>query len=76
MGKVFRETRELNTKLSCNKAEEEFGISRGGLNRLENGKVDPTFSTIWKASEATGKKLSEIIYAVEQLLDEDFSLTD
>ena len=76
LGKVLKEARENNTDRSCNKAEEEFEISRGNLNRIENGKTDPTFTTLWKAAEASNQKLSSIINQIENLVGEDFTLSD
>ena len=76
LGRTVKQARICNTTLSCNKAEEEYDIARGNLNRLENGKTDPTFTTLWKASEATGQKLSSIISLVEDMVGDDFSLTD
>ena len=76
LGEVFRQLRKANTELSCNKAEEEYDIGRGNLNRLENGKTDPSFTTLWKAAEASGQKLSYIISLIEDKVGENFSLTD
>lgn len=76
LGKILKEERERNTDRSCNKAEEEFEISRGNLNRIENGKIDPTFTTLWKAAEASNQKLSNIIIQIENLVGEDFTLSD
>ncbi|MBQ4115456.1 helix-turn-helix transcriptional regulator [bacterium] len=76
MGKVFKEARVNNTELSCNRAEEEFDISRGNLNRIENGKVDPSFTTMWKAAEASGQKLSKIISVIEESVGPDFTITE
>lgn len=76
LGNVFKEMRIKNTALSCNKAEEEYDIGCGNLNRLENGKTNPTFITLWKAAEAAGCKLSYIISLVETNVGDDFSLTD
>ena len=75
-GKVFRNVRKTHTTLTCNKAEEEYDIGRGNLNRLENGKTDPSFTTLWKAAEANGQKLSHIISLIENEVGENFSLTD
>lgn len=76
LGNVFKVARTSNTNLSCNKAEAECSIGRGNLNRLENGKTDPSFTTLWKAAEASDKKLSEIIRIIEETVGEDFTLID
>lgn len=75
-GKIFKKVRTTHTNLTCNKAEEEYDIARGNLNRLENGKIDPKLSTLWKAAEANGQKLSYIIGLIEDELGNCFSITD
>lgn len=75
-GEIFKKVRTTHTNLTCNKAEEEYDIGRGNLNRLENGKTDPTLSTLWKAAEANGQKLSYIISLIEDKLGSNFSITD
>ena len=73
---VVKSIRQAETNLSCNKAEDEYDIGKGHLNRIENGKVDPSLSTMWKISELNNKKLSLIIAELESILGDDFSLTD
>lgn len=75
-GKVFRNVRKTHTTLTCNKAEEEYDISRGNLNRFENGKTDPSLTSLWKMAEASGQKLSYIIGLIEDEVGNNFSLTD
>lgn len=76
LGNVFKEIRMQNSGYSCNKAEAEFDIGSGNLSRIENGKTNPSFTTMWKAAESTGQKLSYIVSLVEDLVGENFSLTD
>lgn len=76
LGKKLKEMRLANTKLSCNRAEEEYDIGRGNLNKIENGKISPKFTTMWKAAEASGTKLSYVISLVEDEMGDDFKLID
>ena len=76
LGYAFKEARTSNTSLSCNKAEAECSFGRGNLNRLKNGKTDPSFTTLWKAAEASEKKLSDIIKLVKETVGDDFSLIE
>ena len=56
--------------------EEKSGIKQPVIARMENGKTDPSFTTLWKAAEANGQKLSHIISLIENEVGENFSLTD
>ena len=60
IGKIIRELRIKNTSLSCNKLANEYDIGNGNLSRIENGKVDAKYITLWKIAEALGLKLSEL----------------
>ncbi len=76
IGKIVRKLRIRNTSLSCNKLANEYDIGNGNLSRIENGKVDAKFITLWKISEALGLKLSEMTKLIEDELGDDFVLMD
>lgn len=76
IGTILKFLRENRTNLSCNKLEEEYELSRGSLNRIENGRVDCKFITLWKIAEALGMKPSELVMKIEKELGDDFKLID
>ena len=75
IGKVFNEVR-CKSNLSCNKIENEYEIGRGIINRIENAKIDTKIITAWRLSEALGVKLSDIIKTVEDMVGNNFKITD
>ena len=76
VGKVIKSLRIKNTSLSCNKLANEYDIGNGNLSRIENGKVDAKFITLWKVAEALGLKMSELTKIIEDEVGEDFVLMD
>lgn len=76
LGRKINELRQSYYKDSCNKLEKEYEIGKGTLNRIENGKVDAKFITLWKIAEALGLKMSELTKIIEDEVGEDFVLMD
>lgn len=76
LGEIITEIRLTKTDKSKNKLENEYDIASGKFSRIESGKIDPQFSTIWKISESLGVKCSEIVKQLEDKLGDDFKLID
>jgi hypothetical protein len=76
LGKLIKSYREENIGTSCNNFEREYDLSKGCLNRIENGVVDAKFITLWKISEGLGLKFSEFCKLLEDELGDDFKLID
>lgn len=54
----------------------EYELDSGNLNRIENGKIDPKLTMLWRISEALGVPLSQIIKSLEDELGRDFHITE
>ena len=76
VGELIKATRVNNTKLSANKFSNEYDIGNGNMSRIENGKVDCKFITLWKIAEALGMKPSEFVKLLENKLGNNFKLID
>lgn len=76
LGKIVSEIRLTKTDKSKNKLEDEYDIASGKFSRIERGKIDPQFSTVWKISEALGMKCSDLVKLLEDELGDDFKLID
>lgn len=53
-----------------------YALDSGNLNRIENGKIDPKLTRLWRISEALGVPLSQIIKSLEDNLGKDFHITE
>lgn len=53
-----------------------YALDSENLNRLENGKIDPKLTMLWRISEALGVPLSQIIKSLEDNLGKDFHITE
>ena len=76
LGKLIKETREKETGYSLDNFANSFGISKGGLSTIENGKSNCKLATVWLISEAMGLKCSELIKLLEEKLGKDFKFID
>ncbi len=76
VGETIKEIRKNETGLSINKLALEYDLDRGNLSRIENGKIDTQFSTIWKISEALNISFSEFASILENKLGKDFKFID
>lgn len=47
LGETVKELRIANTDKSMNRLEAEYDISRGNISRIERGKLDSQFSTVY-----------------------------
>lgn len=54
----------------------EYELDSGNLSRIENGKIDPKLTMLWRIAEALGTPLSEIIKSLEDELGEDFHIIE
>ncbi len=54
----------------------EYELDSGNLNRIENGKIDPKLTMLWRISEALGIPLSQIIKSLEDTLGDDFHINE
>lgn len=54
----------------------EYELDSGNLNRIENGKIDPKLTMLWRIAEALEMPLSEIIKSLENELGDDFHITE
>ena len=72
LGKVIKDCRENNRKISINQLANEYDLDVGNTSRIENGLTDAKLLTVWKISEALGIKLSDLIKILEDRLGQDF----
>lgn len=56
IGQVIKQTRKLH-KLSGAKVAESVGIAESHLNRIENGKIKPTFDLVERILDSIGYQL-------------------
>ena len=71
-GEVIKSEREKNTGKSQTLFSYEYDLDSGNLCRIENGKIEPKLTMIWRLAEALDIKPSELIKKVEDSLDENF----
>ena len=76
IGKVVKELRQANSKSSLNIFAYEYELTPGNLCRIENGKIEPKITMLWRIAEALGIPLSELIRRVENEVGSDFSIID
>lgn len=75
-GEIIKEKRELLTNKSQTLLAYEYELDSGNLSRIENGKIEPKLTMMWRISEALGISLSQIIIELENKLGENFHITD
>lgn len=76
LGEIIKKLRQERTALSANKLADAYDIGRGSLSKIENGKVECKFVTLWKLAEALNMKVSELTKILEDELGSDFKLMD
>lgn len=76
VGQVIRGLRKSYSNATLNLLANSYGIGRGTLSDLENGKFNCKLVTIWKISEALGLKCSDVIKIAEEQLGENFKLIE
>ena len=74
-GKQVRKKREAQNK-SQRLLALEYELDSGNLNRIENGKIDPKLTMLWRISEALQIPLSEIIKELENELKDEFHIIE
>ena len=77
LGDVFKTLRKQKEKeITRNKLEDEYGLGKNTVQRVEDALYDCKIITAWKISEALGVKLSDVIKKAEDKLGKDFSLIE
>lgn len=76
LGRLIKEKRMREAKISLNKFAHEYDFDRGNLSKIENGILNCRLVTAWKISEALGIKFSDFIKMLEDNLGENFTLID
>lgn len=75
LGQVLKEFRG-EKGISANKFANEYDLSSGNYNRIENGVFCVKFITLWKIIEAHNITFSEFADKFKDKLGEDFTLID
>lgn len=75
-GEIIKEQREKITNKSQTLFAYEYELDSGNLCRIENGKIEPKLTMMWRISEALGTPLSELIKKLEDKLGKDFIIID
>ena len=75
-GKVLKQKRQTLTDKSQTLLAYEYELDSGNLSRIENGKIDPKLTMLWRISEAIGLNVSELMKAVEKELGKDFHIIE
>ena len=72
-GKVLRKLRK-EKGISLNMLAYENDLQSSLISRLENGKNEPKYLSLWCIAEALGISLSKLIEKIEEELPEDWHL--
>lgn len=75
-GQRIKAERENRTEKSQTLFAYEYELDSGNLSRIENGKIDPKLTMLWRLAEALGVPLSEIIKSIENELGENFHIIE
>ncbi|MBS6602654.1 MAG: helix-turn-helix transcriptional regulator [Brachyspira sp.] len=75
-GKTLKEKRETLSKKSQTLFAYEYELDSGNISRIENGKIDPKLTMLWRISEALGIPLSQLIKSLEDNLGKDFHISE
>lgn len=75
-GKTLKNLRKTKTKKSQTILAYEYELDSGNLSRIENGKIDPKLTMLWRISESLGIPLSELIKELETALGNDFHISE
>lgn len=73
-GEIIKQKREKNIKKSQTLFAYEYELDAGNLCRIENGKIEPKLTMMWRISEALDIPLSKLIKEVETKLGKDFKI--
>ena len=73
-GEIIRQKREKEIQKSQTLFAYEYELDSGNLCRIENGKIEPKLTMMWRLSEALNIPLSELIKEVEKRLGKDFKI--
>lgn len=76
IGKILKQLRIRNSKMSLNKFSYSYEIDRGNLSKIEKGLVGCSITTAWRITEALGVSFSEFALLLEKELGKDFKLMD
>lgn len=76
LGKVIKELRTEQAKLSLDKLAYGYDFDKGNLSKTENGLYSIYLITAYRLSEALGIKFSDFAKALEDELGDDFSFYD
>ena len=75
-GNIIKEERLQSTEKSQTMLAFEYELDSGNLCRIENGKIEPKLSMMWRISEALGIPLSVLIKRLEKKLGKDFFIIE
>ncbi len=75
-GQTLQDKRIAEIKKSQTLLAYEYELDSGNLSRIENGKIDPKLTMLWRIAEALGIPLSELIKSLEDRLGNDFHITE
>lgn len=75
-GKTLKKKRETLSKKSQTLFAYEYELDSGNISRIENGKIDPKLTMLWRISEALGIPLSQLIKSLEDNLGKDFHISE
>lgn len=76
LGNLIREIRVTDRNCSINKFAREYDLDIGNTSRVEAGKTDVKFVTLWKISEALEIKPSKLVEILEKRLGNNFHFFD
>ena len=76
VGLVIRNLRTQSLMVSARTLAFEYDLDHGNLCRVENGKIEVKFVTLWKIAEALQMKCSELVSLIENEIGNDFHLYD
>ena len=75
LGKLIKAERQ-SIKKSQTMLAYEYELDSGNLCRIENGKIEPKISMLWRISESLGIPLSTVIKKLEEKLGKDFCIIE
>ncbi len=75
-GQTLKDKRIKQIKKSQTLFAYEYELDSGNLSRIENGKIDPKLTMLWRIAEALGIPLSELIKSLEERLGSDFHISE
>ncbi len=76
LGKIIREERKKMSDKSLTLFAYEFDLNPGNLCKIENSKIEPKITMLWRIAEALNMPLSKLIKKLEKALGKDFNLIE